>query len=405
MAKFPTVLEGLDPTGSTECIERSELLQMVREIEFQDGIGPVLEAPVAPDVVTYPKLRYFIWAKTVGGSKTGEFYYYDGSQWQPWGIPAGTLTGAAFADGSIGLEKLSVPAGSNGYIVRVSVSGTVFEVADVNSIFGPGSIAVSKLAVAPASRHFLLSDASGTYVTTDFDVTFAAALLNSSLAAAALVDADVAAQPLQVLYFPAAGSFAALGHVKDLVTDGTFATAKLNLSAFKGKYLKVNATGTDVEAATDIGIKVAKVAATAAANVNAQVINAAGVTTVTLDSEASDPDSIISLSANKIKVAAAGVYEFNIDVPIYMQSGDIVLQVELYNVTGAAVLDYRNARVTLEGDLSAATLTTRVTATAEQEFSIRIVCATAPTNLYLGTPANIDGRNEIYTQVIVRKYS
>jgi hypothetical protein len=405
MAKFPTVREGFDPTGSEDCIQRSELLQMVREIAFVDGIGPVLELPAAPDVVTYPKLRYFIWAKTVGGIKNGEFYYYDGTEWQPWGVPPGTLTGAAFADGSIDLSKLAVPAASAGYIVRVNVSNTAFEVVDLDGLFGVGSIALDKLASAGGGRYFLLSNSSGAYIATDFDSTFAAALLDSTLAVSALVDTDNAAQPLQVPYFPAAGSFAAFAFAKDLITDGTLLTAKLKLSALAGRYVKVNAAGTDFEAAADVGIKIAKITATAAANVNAQVINTAAATVVTLDSETSDPDNIITLAANKIKVAAAGTYEFDVDVPLFLASGNLVLQVELYNETGAAVLDYRNARIVEGGDLASATLTSRITATADQEFSVRIICATAPTNLYLGSPANIGGRNEIYTQVIIRKLS
>lgn len=405
MALFPVIKEGHDPTGDDTCIERAELLQMVREAQFQDGIGAVIELPTAPNVVTYPKLAYFIWAKTVAGVRTGAFYFYNGTEWLPWTIPDGTLTGAAFQDGSIDLSKLAVPEESATFILRINAAGTEVEAVNVDGVFGNNSIALAKLVAASGEGYILYSGVSGAYEAQLFSTVFDARLALSEINIAALADTDSLAEDQQVLYFPAAGSFASLGFVKDLILDNTLETVKLKLTSLAGRYVKVNATGTDFEAAATPSTKTAKVQATAAAGVDAQVINTAVATVVTLDSETSDPDNIITLTANKIKVLAAGVYEFDINVPLFLASGNLLLQVELYSDTGATVVDYRNARVVEGGDISTASLTALVTAAANAEYSVRIICATAPTNLYLGSPANIGARNEIYTQVIVRKHS
>lgn len=160
--KYLLIIEGFDPTSVPTTPTNAQLLQEVREAQFASDIGAEIESDTTPNVVQYPILKRFRWAKTSGGVRTGEFYYHDGSSWVIEKPAIGSITGDMLVDGTVGIEKLYA-AGDPFQIIRINATATAFEFVDIVDAIPDSSLSTDKLAAGSGSDLALLSGLGGSW--------------------------------------------------------------------------------------------------------------------------------------------------------------------------------------------------------------------------------------------------
>lgn len=142
-------------TEAPGCITRAMLDQLVRAAVFyaDGGVGGVIVAENAPNVVTTPGLARFIWLESDAALvPTGDFYYYNGSSWQSLSI----VDGEKIQDGSIPIDKLSIVGTDPFDILQINAAGTALEWTQLILAIQNGSLTLDKL-VSPGAGNFLLS--------------------------------------------------------------------------------------------------------------------------------------------------------------------------------------------------------------------------------------------------------
>ena len=338
MSLYSFFTPGFDPTSIPGTPSNSQLLQMVQEARPASGAGMFVWSAAAPDVVTYPDLAKAVWGKTTAGVPDGLFYYYDSTTWQPFKIEPGTLDGDSFAVGSIPVDRLE--AGSPNTVLTTNGSG-VIAWQSYNDILIDGSIAASKLAVAPDAGYMLISDTGGTWIQYSFATRFAAELAVSTVLYSHVTDGGGLASAGQVLYFPSTGAGASVQYADQLLRVGKVPTNVLQLSsANAGKTLIVNGTGTDIDYQSAAVGSVAILAYGGAAGTAPQTCNSGAERTINWTGALEqDPLSIVTLAANQITFASTGTYLIKVAVPIYPTgAGAAKGHVILKNVTDSTVL-------------------------------------------------------------------
>lgn len=402
--KFPTFVPGYDATADTSAIARSKLLQTVVEQEFVDEIGAVIYKDAAPDVALYPKLAWFTWHRTVSGAATGEEYYWDGTTWMAKKLKDGSLTGDAFADGSIGLSKLTPPGADYSLnVVQVNAAGNGFQFTTVINAIANNTIAWAKLINASAAGHVLYSGSGGVFISTSFSGLFASSLLAAGIPVANLVDLADEAAPNAVVCFPTPGGDASLKKIAELYEDSTIDPKKLILAGLAGKLIRVNATANGFTGA-DTAYSAAIVRGTANQGVDGPKYTGAGPHIVPLTTK-NDPNSIVvSLTANVFKLGV-GTYELEINIPIESANdsgGDDAMPMQICLYKDSTVIDYVTFWTSDDAQGTRASMKTILSVTEESSYKFMI---DNPSTLgfYVGNAANITGRGEVYSQLSIRK--
>lgn len=212
--RFPFFTPGFYPTTIGSTPSNSQLEQMVVEEGLADYAGVVVMADAAPDVVFYPDLAKCVWHKTVAGAKTGYFYYYNGTAWTPTKVSPGTLTGDSFADGSIGIEKLT--PGTPYYVPQVNAAGDAVVWVSAPSLFTNGSLAWGTFAYASAQDNFLCSNVGGDW--SEITKAVAANKLSTAVAAAPITTINDIADD-GIWCYQASGNLAkGISHIQYLET-------------------------------------------------------------------------------------------------------------------------------------------------------------------------------------------
>jgi hypothetical protein len=223
---YPWLQEGLDLTTVVGTPSNSQINQAIHEAKPSATTGWIVWAEAAPDVVTYPDLARAIWGKLTGGVRSGEFYWYNGADWYPWTIPPGSLTGDAFADGSISVMKLA-PGGSLQILRTKVVPANGVEWVDANSIFSANLIPVNSLANAPAAGYVLTSTTGGVWTQELFSTLWAGQFGQTSIPLIQIYDVDGTYLPNQVPYVAATGGPVQPGYVDQLLRDDQITRRKL----------------------------------------------------------------------------------------------------------------------------------------------------------------------------------
>lgn len=163
MAKYLIIIEGYDPTSNPSTPTNAELLQMIREAQYADDVGGLILSQTTPDVVQYPILARFRWAKTNASLiPIGEWYYHDGSSWVLEKPAPGTVTAASIADGTITLDKLN--AGGDPYnIIRINSTGDAFEFATILTTLSDGTLPYTKFVPAAGANYLFISTTGGVW--------------------------------------------------------------------------------------------------------------------------------------------------------------------------------------------------------------------------------------------------
>lgn len=163
MAKYLLIIPGFDPTSVPTTPTNAQLLQEVQEAQFSTDIGGIILSSTAPDVVHYPILARFRWAKTdVSLVPIGEFYYHDGSSWVIEKPAVGSITGDMLVDNTVGIEKLKAD-GDPLQIIRINAGGTAFEFIDIVDAIPDSSLSTDKLAAGSGADLALLSGLGGSW--------------------------------------------------------------------------------------------------------------------------------------------------------------------------------------------------------------------------------------------------
>ena len=163
MAKYLLIIPGFDPTSVVPTPSNAQLLQEVQEAQFSTDIGGIILSATAPDVVQYPILKRFRWAKTnLALIPTGEFYYHDGSSWVIEKPAIGSITGNMLVDGTVGIEKLYA-AGDPFQIIRINATATAFEFIGIVDAIPDSSLSTDKLAAGSGADLALLSGLGGSW--------------------------------------------------------------------------------------------------------------------------------------------------------------------------------------------------------------------------------------------------
>lgn len=388
--------EGLDLTGLAGDATNAQILQSIRESVPATDLGWHIKSETTPDVATYPEYATFLWTKP----STNETKYWNGSSWQL------ISTAVSISDGSVVIAKLSVTGGSATQLIRVNAGGTAFEFVDAADIIGNNSLGLAKLVNAAGAGYVLYSGGGGVWSTSLFTTLFDTTLNASDIPVARLKDVATTGLLDQVLRRKSDGTYEH-EYSDQLLRANQVATDRLQFAGGSaGKYPKVNATGTDFDYVSSVGITAAIVKYTGVTNTAAQTLSATTETTVQFNAEV-DVDNIVSTSSHQITLAT-GTYLLELTVPVHITSpgSDSSVILMIRDVTAAnAILATATDR--MSGGSNTGDNNTNITLK-------HVVKITASTNVYdfriyatvacnLGVPANVASYAETYQQLLITK--
>ena len=395
--------EGLDLT-STFGSYAAALTQAIREAKPSTLYGLIIVSSDTPPTSGDDAWRKrCLWLKhDVAPMK---LYYYNNISWE---LLQDTFEGLDIKDGAVTLAKFSPAMGAALQILRKNAGNTGFEWVDFISNFSAGMLEHSWLKTSFAGA-FLKADDDGIFKPEDFEALVLELIGTTALSWAQITDSPGTAQAGQVPYFSGAGVVAKLTYIESLLRDKTTPLSKLLIpSGNAGKQFVVNTAGDGIDfAAIAAQTKIATVSdGSKVANTYGQLVAPATTAIVELTVE-TDPDNITSVASNRFTLGP-GTYHVHIDVPISPQSSSATKYnfylLQLYNVTAAVDTAYRTLWHDVDSDTMSGMLDVPFTLTVESQFEVRLVASSAnAVSAYLGRPANIASKNEVYTIVTITK--
>lgn len=392
------LVSGIDLSLLPSEATNAQILQAIQEAKPASGLGLLIYQSTTPDVATYTEYATFIWINT----STGELKYWNGSSWQL------VLGKASISDSSVAIGKLSPTGGTALQLIRINAGATAFEFVNAADLFAANSFAVNKLVNAVGSGYIPYSGVGGVFAYTLLTTLLDSWLSSKDIPYEAITDVTGTALPNQILYFPDTFDPASVAYVESLLRNNQTPTAKLQFAAGSaGKFVKVNAGGTDLEYTADTGIKAGTLRYVVADTTAAQSVASGAAAVVEWNTE-TDTEGAISAfdSATDQFTLATGTYLLDITVPVSLDSTGSSAQVTLilYDVTGATNLATATGKFISGGNTGDNNQTVnlklpvKVTA-ASNVYSVKIHSSA---NIDLGRPASL-GYAETYQQMSVLK--
>lgn len=388
MASRNFLVPGLDPSLGV-CLPLTDLLQMFQQSTPSTDLGWVVISETTPNTITHPEYATFLWLK----ASTGDLKYYDGSSWEY------TVASAIIADDSVTMAKMDASEGLPRQVPRINVGGTAYELVSPTSLFNNGEIPLAKL--VSATNGHVPYYISGAWTTTSLDAFIRVIINDEPLPAANIYGTLVDIQAGQIPYFPTVPGFVDYAFVEDVLRANQTLTSKLKFaSGANGKFVKVNASGTDFDYVTDSFIStIGTLVDSQVSGTAPQALVATTLTTVRLAVETAQTWMTVASSEFTL---AAGTYMLQAVVPMYYAGGAVEAYVGLYDVTAASMLKRVNAPVTVDGDYTTATLLFPLTVTTPTTYAIKAYASQAAT---IGKANSFAAINEVYTQVAITKLS
>lgn len=219
---------GFDPTSGAGTPTNAQLLQMWTDGKPAPGVGMIIWSQDAPDAVNYPDVAGALWGELDAGSqdRTGNFYWYDGANWQPFTLADGTLSGDAFADQTINVSKL-VPGTALQVLRTKSIATNGTEWVDVSAIFAANLVPASSMQNAPTTGYILFSGVGGVFEQRLFDTLWNDVFSITNVPYTQIFDVSSTAEAGQVLGFQATGGGAVALFIDELIRDGQLGPSKL----------------------------------------------------------------------------------------------------------------------------------------------------------------------------------
>ena len=214
-----------------------ELEQQVSQAVPGTNVGFVWYSATAPDVITYPELKRFVWVDTSGARIVKRHWNNGTLSWETETPDNNSITNAML-QGDITIDKLSEVGAVEGYILRY-VSG-VISWDDPSNMFTPGGFLYDDAAMKlPGTAGTWVQHSNGTTTGwTSFATLFAA----QTVAIAKIATTGALTQ--QALSY--VGTTLGYNYVETLLRDGQTPITKLTPST--AKYVpRTNAAGTALE--------------------------------------------------------------------------------------------------------------------------------------------------------------
>ncbi len=392
MSLWSFITPGFLPTSVVGTPSNSQLEQMVQEAKPSEDAGMIVWSATAPDVVTYPDLALCVWGETAAGVPTGYFYTYNGVAWTAQKVVPGSISGASFADGSIGVSKLT--PGTALYLLRTNAGATAAEWVQFSSLLTTNLITPAMLQNAVGAGYILRSGTGGVFTT----VLLQTAVENLSIPIATVKDTLGAALANQVAFVAAKDGPLGFSYVESLLRDNQTPTNKLQFNgALAGKRVRVNTGGTNFEA-DDSTSSVARLIDTGPQNTAAQTISATTLTTLRLAVDGAAP-SWLTVASNAFTLFP-GTYSIEAYVPVWKPSN---LSPKGYiGIFDATPTLQKHANFAFAGDQdsTSALLSCVLTVAATTTYTLKIYCSQA---VAIGTPNNMAGIAEVYTQLKITR--
>lgn len=229
----------LVPVEPGACIASpAEFSAMIANAKFVPTVGATIVGATAPDVITYPALKLFIWVDTSVDPPLVRIWQESSSSWITQELEAGSITGDMIANGTITLDKFSLAGATANYVLRVNSAGTAVIFDDTANLFSTTNrLDVNKLSLSAVGAYVLNSN--GTTVTWTLLSTLTAALTFTlaQIVTTGAIDKQV------ISFFGAANAWK---YVEDLLRDGQTAITKLTPGA-ANTLVGTNAGGTALE--------------------------------------------------------------------------------------------------------------------------------------------------------------
>ena len=384
---------GLDLSLLPSAATNAQIMQALQQAYPASGLGIIIYQASTPDVATYTEYATFLWVNTT----TGELKYWNGTSWQ---LVSGFAT---IADASVTIGKLSPTGGAALQLIRINAGGTAFEFVNPADLFSTNSFPLNKLVNASGPGYVPYSGVGGVYSASLLTTLINTWLTTANIPNTRVMDVAGVGLPNQVAYIADTFNALSYAYVESLLRANQTPTSKLQYAAgLAGKWLKVNAAGTDIEGAAEApGGKVAVVKYTGVAASSPQAISTTGsLQTVQFNAEV-DPSSIVTLSGNQFTLAA-GNYEFDLSIPVNRASSTSAkIVVVLRDVTGASNLATATSwHPGGAGGQTMINLKHSLTIAASNVYEIQLI---TDQTIDLGIAANLGGLAETYQQLAIRK--
>lgn len=227
------------PAAPSTITSPAQLEQLVNAAVLNNKLGFTYYSLTAPDVITYPALKRFLWIDLSGPEIVQRVYDEDQSSWIQQIPEDGSITTAMLADLAVTIAKLSADGGSDGDIFRI-VNGVVVFDSPANLFTTSDPLAVNVLAPEATAGVYVLVSGGGTPP--------AWSLLSTLIGAITIQLAKISttgALDNQVLSF--LSSTLGYRYIETLLRDGQTPITKLAAAA-AGYILRMKMDGTAWEA-------------------------------------------------------------------------------------------------------------------------------------------------------------
>lgn len=222
------------------CIaDPAEFVALVEGSSTPATVGLIYVSASAPDVITYPDLKKWVWIDSSTSPLVLRFWNQATLTWDTQVPRNGSINTDMLADGAATLAKLSVLGGTAGYVMRINPGGTAVIFDDPQNLYSTTNrLSVNKLSLSTAGNFVLQSNG----VSNQF-VTFGSLFANETVT---LDQIDVSAAATQkVLGY--LGTTFGWYTIAQLLVDRSIALNKL-VPAAANYLLRMKADGSDWEA-------------------------------------------------------------------------------------------------------------------------------------------------------------
>ncbi len=147
------------PIQQTCWSSAGEFDAMISGCALQPTFGLVVRSATAPDVITYPIFKNFIWEDISSDPLVARYWNATMSSWDAQKPAAGSIVNSMIADHTILPVKFSVSGGNPGNVYRINAGGTDVIFDDPQNLFSAASpLQVGVLSKSPAGSYVLTNN-------------------------------------------------------------------------------------------------------------------------------------------------------------------------------------------------------------------------------------------------------
>jgi hypothetical protein len=232
------------PIPTTAIASPGELDAIVSSAQPAAFVGFIWCSATAPDTTTYPQFKLFVWADTTDiENPILKTWRESTSSWEASTPADGSITGAMIALNTIPLNRIYVPAGQNGYVVRVGPSTNELIFDAPANLFPANSLSAQSIVYGPPATSSVFCSTGSANGWVPYATFMASAEINISQLRFGAADAAP-----RVIGVAGAATVATLGSANSFIANNTIDITKLNPgTGNNSRAVKVNAAGNAME--------------------------------------------------------------------------------------------------------------------------------------------------------------